>query len=348
MSFQENFGKGLVNSILPRRAQPRVRFYLERAGIYKTPYSAVAYLFYLSLVITGVILYFIWPQLSSFAISLGGRAGLGLFVFIGWFVIQIVVVGFIAAFIYFLLDLAVFRRAVEIEEKLADYLSVVSTNLKGGMSFDAAISNAVRPEFGILGQEMTVVSKKILTGHDPDAALSEFSAKYDSPELKRTISLIISESEVGGKVSKIIDDLVTNLRETRKLKNQMVASVVSYVIFISAIVLFIAPTLFALSYNLLSFIEQFIGRLAGSVQSQNVPGFLASIGNSSIDSDMFKSFGYIAVGTIAFISSMIVSIIQKGDIKSGVKYIPIFTLIALVVYHFALLLLGILLGGIAI
>lgn len=343
MSFNEEFGKAL----LPKKVRPRIRIYLERAGIFKPPYSFVALFFYVSLFLTGFILYLISPQIIVFASDYGSLA-LGAVVFLVWFLIQLGIMSFFFLTAYFFLDLLIYKRSGIIEDKLADYLSVVSTNLKGGMSFDAALSNAIRPEFGILGQEMTLVSKKVLTGYDLDVALGELAKKYDSPELKRTLSLIISESEVGGKVSKIIDDIVVNLRETKKLKKQMQASVISYVIFISAIVLFIAPTLFALSYNLLSFIEQFVSRLAGSVQTQNVPGFLANIGSSEINSDIFRTFGYIATGTIAFISSMIVSIIQKGDIKGGIKFLPMFLITALAVYHFGLILLGAVLGGITI
>ena len=39
---------------------------------------------------------------------------------------------------------------------------------------------------------------------------------------------------------------------------------------------------------------------------------------------LFRSFSRIALAVIAFFSSMIVSIIEKGNIQAGVKYIPMF------------------------
>jgi hypothetical protein len=36
--------------------------------------------------------------------------------------------------------------------------------LKGGMSFDASLWNSVKPEFGVLSEEIQLCTKKVMTG----------------------------------------------------------------------------------------------------------------------------------------------------------------------------------------
>ena len=40
----------------------------------------------------------------------------------------------------------------------------------------------------------------------------------------------------------------------------------------------------------------------------------------------FRTFSMIAILVISFFSSLIVSIVEKGDMKGGLKYIPIYVL----------------------
>jgi Flp pilus assembly protein TadB len=167
-----------------------------------------------------------------------------IFTFLVWTIVPLGLSAAVILGIYFYLDIKIFNRSKDMEDRLADYFTYVSTSLKGGMSFEASLWSAIRPDFGLLAKEMGLVSKKVMTGYDVSQALLELHDKYNSPELKRTLSLMLSELEVGGKMSKIIDDIVVQLKETRKLKAKMVASVVSYIIFIGAITIFIAPSLF--------------------------------------------------------------------------------------------------------
>ncbi|MFW5872276.1 MAG: type II secretion system F family protein, partial [bacterium] len=245
-------------------------------------------------------------------------------------------------------DIRIYKRTHQMEKVLPEFLVIVSTNLKAGMSMESSLWNAVRPKFGVLAHEITLISKKVMTGKDVTESLADFANKYDSPELKRTIGLIISEIEIGGKVSKIIDDIVVHLKNTAKLKRQMQASVISYVIFISTIVIVIAPVLFALSYHLLVFVSSFVVKVSASLSSSNAPSFLSSISGEGVDTDSFKNFAYVAIGTISFLSSIIVSIIEKGDLRGGLKYIPVFLLGSLAVFFITLSLLELTFGGVTL
>jgi pilus assembly protein TadC len=258
------------------------------------------------------------------------------YAFLIWVLIPLLFIGFFMLCMYFYLDVVIFNRTKKMEDVLADFLQEVSSNLKGGLAFEKSLWVAIKPRFGVLANEIALAAKKVMTGTDVDISLNEFANKYNSPMLKRSMELIVSEIQSGGKVADIIDKVVENLKKTKALKDEMTASVLTYIIFIGAIVIFISPMLFALAYNLLIVISKVAALLATTAASGATPGLLSNVGNINVNKDDFIWFSRIALGVIAFFSSMIVSIIEKGNIQSGVKYIPLFIISTEVVYIIAM------------
>ena len=319
------FGKAFI----PKKLRPIISQQFYRVGITSVPYTLFGMLFYLTLIIT----YFIYFP-TIYSIITNYNPILFLFsTFLVWVIIPLLLSAVVMLGIYFYLDISVYNRTKEIEDKLADYLTFVSTNLKGGMSFENSLWIAIRPEFELLAEEMGMVSKRVMTGTDLIESLEELAKKYPSPIIKRSINLITSEIESGGKVTYIIDRVISDLKKTRLLKQEMAASTLTYVIFISAIVVVISPVLFALSYQLLQVMLKFMGRFAGlNISSMN----LSLSGGLLVNPAHFKTFSMFAVGSISIFASMIISIVNKGDIKSGLKYIPIFLTLAIIVYLLAM------------
>ncbi|MBW2970779.1 type II secretion system F family protein, partial [Candidatus Woesearchaeota archaeon] len=256
--YFEEFGKLSV----PQRLRPHLRKILLNAGIVEVPYRQFGMLFYFMIFSTlGVYFIKVFPVLQD--------KGYNLFFF---FLLTFVVVAGIAFFmaivmmvlVYSYVDLKVFNRTKGIEEVLDDYLNLVSENIKGGMSLDRAMWAAVKPEHGVLAKEIQVSAKKVATGQPIEQALVEFTEKYDSPMTKRALGLIIEGAQGGADVSLIIDKVVDNIRETKLLKKEMIAANATYTIFITFIVLVIAPALFALSFQLLNILTQFSTKIGSS------------------------------------------------------------------------------------
>jgi pilus assembly protein TadC len=336
--FLEEFGKAFV----PKRAIPHLRLFLLKAGILNVPYKFFGGLFYLTALITAVIyLLYIYPFLLQYTQLVLLAAST-----IAWFIIQISLATFFILIIYFYVDLRIYLRTRKMEEMLPDFLQVVSSNLKGGLTFERSLLNAIKPRFSILANEMAEVSKKVMTGHDVSKALSELGQKYDSPMLKRTIDLMISELKSGGQVANLIDKIVENIKELKVLKEEISASAVAYSIFIAAIVIVISPLLFSLSFHLLTIVLSFISKL--TVVTGRAGSLPFSISEVGINPDDFKYFSIMAITTISFFSSLMVSIVEKGNIKSGLKYIPIFLLGSLTLYFIFMKVLGLVFSGIAI
>ena len=325
---KENGLLAIVGSaIIPKDIRTKIIKVYKKAGYKKPPYSRIGAYFYISLIITFfVYLIYIYPNL---------RYKSPLFVMILtivlWAVIELITFLFFILIEYVFIDLKIYGRLKSIERNLPDYLDLVAANLKGGMTFEQALWNSIRPEFQVLGEEMGAVAKKVMTGEDLIHALQSFANTYDSPLLKRTFDLFIGEITTGGKVVDILEKIVDELRATQVLREEMNAAALSYVIFISIIVMFISPALFALSYQLINMINGISQNLGASV-GQGVSAGFFKISKTSIDLQAFRGFSLLSIGIISFISSLIVSTIQKGNIKSGLKYIPIFIVVSLLFY----------------
>ncbi|MFC1730525.1 type II secretion system F family protein [candidate division KSB1 bacterium] len=331
----DEWGRALV----PERVRPHLHEYALKAGIKKVNYKLFGALFFISLFIA-IILYFWIPknpyipwsaytflkQRSTDFLSTLFNLGLGSFVVL--FVLMIIASAIGMFSIYFYVDLKIYSRTKEIEEILPEFLQYVASNLKGGMSFDRALWSAIKPRFGVLATEIEIAAKKVMTGEEVDQALMEFTNMYDSPMLKRTFNLIVEGMKGGGSIVYLIDKVIENINESQVLKKEMSASVTSYIIFISFIVIFVAPALFALSFQLLIIVSSF-GEKLGGAGASDMP---IQFGSGSIDPSDFGNFSLIAVGIIAAFSSMITSIIKRGDVKGGVKYIPVFLVLALLDY----------------
>ena len=336
--FLEEFGKAFV----PKRVIPSLRSYMLKAGFSEVPYKFFGMLFYFSAIITTMIfILFIFPYISARKYSL---ALVYLYSFGSWFFVQLFFAAIFIMIIYFYLDLRIYFRTKTMEDQLPDFLEILSANLKGGMTFERALWSAIKPRFKVLSSEMARTSKKVMTGYDLSKALMELSDNYDSLMLKRTVDLIISEVESGGNVAELIDRLVDNLKEIKELKEEMAASAIAYVMFISIIVVVISPLLFALSFHLLKVLVGFVNKL--SVTTQNVRALPFVFSSISVSVNDFRTFSIIALIVISLFSSLIVAIVEKGRIKAGIKYIPIYVIGAIGFYFVFMKILGSLLGGI--
>jgi pilus assembly protein TadC len=335
--FLDEFGKAFI----PKKIRPGLGKYLGKAGIDEVPYRFFGILFWLTALITYLIyLPGIYPVIKQKPIFV-----FFIMTFVSWFFIQALIAVLVVLSISFYLNIRIYKRTKILEDMLPDYLTLVSTNLKGGMNFERSLWSAIKPEFGILAKEIGIVSKRVATGNDVIEALQEFSEKYNSPILRRSMDLLKGEIVSGGRITGVIDNLVLNLKKTKALRQEMTAATLTYMIFMAAIVVFIMPALFALSKQLLGIILQFSARLVTSFQSaSSVTMFTFSAAN--IDPTNFRTFSIGAIAIISIFSSMIISTIEKGDIKGGLKYIPMFLFGAIIMYFILSAVLDSMIGGI--
>jgi len=323
----EEFGRAFV----PASVRPHLSSYILKAGILKVNYKLFGALFWVTLLISAVpYVMYIFPYLAKQSTDFLRTLiflGLGTFMFIA--ASMLILSGLVMLIIYFYLDMRIYKRTKEIEDVLPEFLQFVSGNLKGGMSFDRALWGAIKPRFGVLANEIEIVAKKVMTGGDVEEALIEFSNKYDSPMLDKSMGLIVEGMRGGGRIVYLIDKVIENNRETKVLKKEMAASVTSYVIFIAFIIILVAPGLFALSYQLLNIVENLASKL-GSTGGTSAP---IQFGAVAIDKADFKLFSVLSLQVISIFAAIIMSIIRRGDIKGGLKFIPVFMFFSALNYY---------------
>ena len=177
--------------------------------------------------------------------------------------------------------------------------------------------------------EIEIVAKKVMAGEDTEKAIKDFADKYDSNLLQESMDMIIVGLRSGGDVSDLIDKIVENVKDASYLRKELVASVTSYIIFISIIAIVISPALFALSFNLMTIIQSLGEKLAGSTAG-GVVGF--SLDYQTIDTEDFILFSKISVIIISSMSSVIIADLREGSIKAGLKYILLFIPISYFIY----------------
>ncbi len=316
-------------AIIPRKLRPGFRDHLLKAGYYEIPYSLFGTLFF----ITSAITYFIYIGFFYNALHSYTTLEFGFLSFIVFAITMFLLLFSTGVILYFKWNIEIYNRTKELELLLPDYLTLVSTNLKGGMSFENALWSAIKPEFGILANEVGLVSKRVMTGNDISEALTEFSVKYDSPILRRNIQLLTSEVESGGKIVETIDRVIKDMKKTQAIKKEMVSNTITYMIFIGMLVIFICPILFALSLKLFSVINSFIVNVTSTATSASNG---VNIGKGSgVDVGDFRLFSIAAITVISIFSSIIISVIEKGTMRGGLKYIPMFWITSLTVYFIA-------------
>lgn len=245
---------------------------------------------------------------------------------------------------YFVIDFKIYNRRKELEEVLPDFLQLTSANINAGMPLDQALWYAVRPRFGILAKEIEEVAKSTLVGEDLGDALIKFSKRYDSPMLKRTVNLMLEGLQAGGEIGPLLNKISIDIQETRIMKKDMAANVTTYVIFISFATLTAAPFLFALSYQLLTIITNLVSKI--NIPQGSGGGISLSMSADAISISNFNIFAISALIMTSFFSAVIVSTIKYGNVRDGIKYVPIYIGVTVTIYLIAVKVLGFFLGGI--
>lgn len=211
-------------------------------------------------------------------------------------------------------------RGKEIENMLPDCLQLISANIRAGMTVDKAIWLSARKEFGILEEEIRKVGAKTFGGRPIKFALEDMSSSIKSDILDRTVKLVIDGMESGGELAKLMDETANNIRSRQTLRKEIRSNVLMYSMFITFAAVIGAPFLFAIS---LYFIEMTTKLWAAQDIPSSSMGFFKMTGPQvSADEMFFFSVGAIALTT--FFGSLIIGLIQHGQEKQGLKYIPFF------------------------
>ena len=336
--FKKKFKREQQKKIKAQERKQRLKQYIERSG-FEINLSRLNRVFFsiavlINLAISGFLVYYFsvtygitWSTIVASLIVL-------------WVLVFVLLIIALWIMFYLAVDLKIFKRKVDIEEVLPDFLQLTASNINAGMPIDRALWFAVRPRFGVLAKEIENIAKDTMSGADLNDALERFSSKYDSTILKRAVSMINEGIEAGGAIGDLLNRVALDIRDQKSLVREMSANVTTYVIFIVFATVVAAPFLFAMSGVLIGVVEKLSSSLGSTGNAAINAGIPLTFSGTGISQTDFRIFAITSLAITSFFSAIMTSTIKKGNVQSGVKFIPIYIFISLILYFVAQTLAG--------
>lgn len=234
----------------------------------------------------------------------------------------------VSVYFYLLNQLAKYKRIKKIEGVFPDFLQLMSSNLRAGITIDRSMLLSVREEFDPLDKEINKTGREIATGKSMETALLNMAKRIGSEKIQKTILLIISGMRAGGNLATLLEQTATNMRESDFIEKKAASNVLMYVIFIFVAVAVGAPALFALSTVLVQTLSTLLGGMP-EVESVALPFTLSKI---SVSVNFITYFSLIFVIVIDMLAALVLGLVSKGEEKEGFKYFPPILIISLVIF----------------
>ena len=247
-------------------------------------------------------------------------------------------------FFYFKDSLERTARIKQIETVFPDFLQLMSSNLRAGMTIDRAMLLSSRPEFAPLDKEILQTGKDITTGKSIEQSLLDMSKRIDSPNLHKVLLLIISGIRAGGNLAILLDETSSNLKGRGFLEKKAASSVLMYVIFIFLAVAIFAPALFSLSTVLVEILTKIFSSIpeATTANASNLPFSFNSI---NISVTFIKYFALTFMIAIDILAALVLGLVSKGEEKQGLRYLPAIIGLSVSIFFLARIILGSFLSG---
>ncbi len=225
-------------------------------------------------------------------------------------------------------------RAEKVEKVLPDFLLIVSSNLRAGMTPFNAFKRAALPELGPLEREIQLASVKASSSQSLSQALASLSERFDSEVLERTVDLFDKSVRSGGQIAELLAAISEEVRRGQELRKELVTSTQSYTLFLFFIILVITPALLAVSVQFLKLYANIRTQAAGeALQGFSLPFFG---GKLDIGPDFVTQLSYLALTGTSLFSSVLMGVISRGRYLYGLKYFPFLTLGAFFSFSMAL------------
>ena len=209
----------------------------------------------------------------------------------------------------------------KMEDAFPDFIALMASNLRAGMTVDRALLLSSRKEFAPLDIEILNLGKEIITGKEIDRALLDLGRRIKSEEIQKTIFLINSGIKSGGNLSILLEQIASNMRERVYVRKRAASNVTMYFIFIFFAVAIGAPVLFGFSSVLVEILSKLLENIpVESVKNVNIPFALTKI---NISSNFVFYFVLLFLTVSDILASLALGLVSKGEEKEGLRYTPI-------------------------
>jgi hypothetical protein len=230
-------------------------------------------------------------------------------------------------------------RAKRMESVLPDFLLMVASNLRAGMTPFVAFTRAARPEFGELSVEVTRAASNLGATASLNDALDELSKRFDSIILSRVVVVFKKGVRSGGKLASLLVSSAEDIRRIHDLQSELVITTRTYAIFLGFIIIVIMPFLLALSGQFVAMFLQVKAQTAsaGVGVSSVVPMFGGQLSVTPTD---MTNLGYLSLIITSILVSCLAGVIMSGRALDGVKYAPVFIVLSILMFIVSRIMIG--------
>lgn len=250
------------------------------------------------------------------------KLSLSIIIFLSLFII-------IELYVFLREKLRLSAKIRKMESVFPDFIELMASNLRAGMTIDKALLLSSRKEFSPLDEEILVLGKDIITGREISMAMKDMGERTKSDKIKKTVSVIISGIRSGGNLAVLLEETAINMRERGFVEKRAASNVLMYIIFIFFSVAVGAPLLFSLSSILVEVLTNLLGNLPAIEANVNIPLKLQAL---NISITFIKTFSIIFLIVIDILAALLLGLVNKGEEKEGLKYIIPLTILSLTTY----------------
>lgn len=295
----------IASRVYPSALKKRIKQLLSYAGIKKSTDSYLGTSLLISLAPLLIIFSYYWLRGSFNLIS----ALLGLSVFSA-------TQGVFIIYPYFKSE----RRARKVEKVLPDFLNLMAANVRSGMAPLSSMRSAAKEDFGVLSEEVEDAIALSMGSESYEKILNMLTENINSVLLNRIVKLLTIGMRTGGRISNLMEGASEEVVRISVLRDELVTSVRSYMIFITIVIIGGLPFLLNVS-------TYFVQTVQGLQTMIDPSELVQNIGTSDISTEFLTIISYVVLtGTSLFASLLIGSVIDDSLVQ-GLKYfIPLLAL----------------------
>lgn len=247
-----------------------------------------------------------------------------------FYLFSILVFFFLCHLLFFsLLALKADNRARNVEKFFPDALHAFAINLKSGLPPEKALLLSTQPEFGILADELCLISSKVAMGEKLSTALLSIKLRVNSKIISKSVDMISFSIESGGRLSELMESTSQQLRQQRLTAGRIRSEVSSYIYFILSAVALGTPLLYALNTVLTKVVISTTNNLSTVSSYAKLPITLTS---TSVNYNFVFGFAIFAIIIRTIMGCYAVGLISQGKGIRGLKYIPVTLIVALSIF----------------
>jgi len=236
----------------------------------------------------------------------------------------------IVLFLYYLhLEYQIDDRRKRVETILPDFLFLVASNLRSGMTPFNAFQNSSKEEFGPLAEEIKTITVKSLGIESFRDSLKKLAKKFDSRILSESVSFLSESLRSGGKLANLLEASAEDVSKTQELKKEMISGTKMYVLFVLFVIVIATPLLMSISVQFLAMLTVIQSESTVDSSELNV-GFLSS--EISITPEFMQNMALLLLFGNAVLSSLFIGVLIEKHAKLGIKYSPIIFIVSILLF----------------